>query len=242
MPTGVVVRDNESFEQALRRFKRKCEKAGILSEVKRRRFYEKPSERRKRQLAQARKKMLRKIRNRALTSSSLYPGKTSIILRTALTGETHLGLRRRVGGELGAHLVAVDPAVVADPVQVLTAACYAALRFARGANASRHVPIEVLLCLAGVREIGRALSLVSPRGRLRHVVLACLAEDEGTVREALARAARELGAEESEVPFDEARFLDVYGVTKEELGATHGRGRAALLKCALSRMARFTLS
>ncbi len=61
MPTGVVVRDNESFEQALRRFKRKCEKAGILSEVKRRRFYEKPSEQRKRQLAQARKKMLRKM-------------------------------------------------------------------------------------------------------------------------------------------------------------------------------------
>ena len=61
MPTGVVVRDNESFEQALRRFKRKCEKAGILSEVKRRRFYEKPSELRKRALIQARKKMLRKM-------------------------------------------------------------------------------------------------------------------------------------------------------------------------------------
>jgi small subunit ribosomal protein S21 len=61
MPTGVTVRDNESFEQALRRFKRKCEKSGILSEVKRRRFYEKPSERRKRQMIQARKKMLRKM-------------------------------------------------------------------------------------------------------------------------------------------------------------------------------------
>jgi small subunit ribosomal protein S21 len=61
MPTGVNVRDNESFEQALRRFKRKCEKAGILSEVKRRRFYEKPSEQRKRQMIQARKKMLRKM-------------------------------------------------------------------------------------------------------------------------------------------------------------------------------------
>ena len=61
MPTGVTVRDNESFEQALRRFKRKCEKAGILSEVKRRRFYEKPSDQRKRQLTQARKKMLRKM-------------------------------------------------------------------------------------------------------------------------------------------------------------------------------------
>jgi small subunit ribosomal protein S21 len=56
-----MVRDSESFEQALRRFKRKCEKSGILSEVKRRRFYEKPSERRKRQMIQARKKMLRKM-------------------------------------------------------------------------------------------------------------------------------------------------------------------------------------
>jgi small subunit ribosomal protein S21 len=61
MPTGIYVRDNESFEQALRRFKRKCEKSGILSEVKRRRFYEKPSEQRKRQMIQARKKMLRKL-------------------------------------------------------------------------------------------------------------------------------------------------------------------------------------
>jgi small subunit ribosomal protein S21 len=61
MPTGVKVRDNESFEQALRRFKRKCEKSGILSEVKRRRFYEKPSETRKREMIQARKKMLRKL-------------------------------------------------------------------------------------------------------------------------------------------------------------------------------------
>jgi len=61
MPTGITVRDNESFEQALRRFKRKCEKSGILSEVKRRRFYEKPSERRKREMIQARKKMLRKM-------------------------------------------------------------------------------------------------------------------------------------------------------------------------------------
>jgi len=61
VPTGVVVRDNESFEQALRRFKRKCEKAGILSEVKRRRYYEKPSERRKHQIMAARKKMLRKL-------------------------------------------------------------------------------------------------------------------------------------------------------------------------------------
>ncbi|MEM9622671.1 MAG: 30S ribosomal protein S21, partial [Pseudomonadota bacterium] len=38
----VKVRENEPFDVALRRFKRSCEKAGVLSEVRRREFYEKP--------------------------------------------------------------------------------------------------------------------------------------------------------------------------------------------------------
>ena len=57
----VHVRSDESFENALRRFKRKCEKAGILTELKRRQYYEKPSVQRKRKAVQARKKMLRKL-------------------------------------------------------------------------------------------------------------------------------------------------------------------------------------
>ena len=61
-PMPVVhVRDEESFENALRRFKRKCEKAGILTELKKRQHYEKPSVKRKRKLLQGRKKMLRKL-------------------------------------------------------------------------------------------------------------------------------------------------------------------------------------
>ena len=39
----VNVRDNESLEKALRRFKKKWERAGVLKEVKRKSFYEKPS-------------------------------------------------------------------------------------------------------------------------------------------------------------------------------------------------------
>ena len=39
----VKVRENEPFDVALRRFKRSCEKAGVLSEVRRREFYEKPT-------------------------------------------------------------------------------------------------------------------------------------------------------------------------------------------------------
>ncbi|MDX1503014.1 MAG: 30S ribosomal protein S21 [Thermoanaerobaculia bacterium] len=57
----VQVRDDESFENALRRFKRKCEKSGVLTELKKRQYFEKPSVKRKRKAMQARKKILRKM-------------------------------------------------------------------------------------------------------------------------------------------------------------------------------------
>jgi len=57
----VTVREDEPFENALRRFKRKCEKSGILTELKKRQHFEKPSVKRKRKAMQARKKMLRKM-------------------------------------------------------------------------------------------------------------------------------------------------------------------------------------
>ncbi len=57
----VNVREDEPFENALRRFKRKCEKSGILTEVKKRQHFEKPSVKRKRKAMQARKKALRKM-------------------------------------------------------------------------------------------------------------------------------------------------------------------------------------
>ena len=57
----VQVREEESFENALRRFKRKCEKEGILTELRKRQHFEKPSVKRKRKAIQARKKILRKL-------------------------------------------------------------------------------------------------------------------------------------------------------------------------------------
>jgi small subunit ribosomal protein S21 len=45
----------------LKRFKRKCEKSGILSEIKKRQHYEKPSVKRKRKALQARKKLLKRL-------------------------------------------------------------------------------------------------------------------------------------------------------------------------------------
>ncbi len=57
----VQVREEESFENALRRFKRKCEKEGILTELRKRQHFEKPSVKRKRKAIQARKKIMRKL-------------------------------------------------------------------------------------------------------------------------------------------------------------------------------------
>lgn len=53
---GVKVRDGESFEAALKRFKKQCEKAGILSELRKREHYEKPSVKKKRKLASSKKR------------------------------------------------------------------------------------------------------------------------------------------------------------------------------------------
>ncbi|HHM23522.1 MAG TPA: 30S ribosomal protein S21 [Bacteroidetes bacterium] len=47
---AVIVRDGESFEKAFKRFKKACEKAGLMSEIKKHQHFEKPSERRKRKL------------------------------------------------------------------------------------------------------------------------------------------------------------------------------------------------
>jgi small subunit ribosomal protein S21 len=58
----IKVRDNEPFEIAMKRFKKQCEKAGILSELKRREYYDKPSIRKKKKAAAARKRALKKIR------------------------------------------------------------------------------------------------------------------------------------------------------------------------------------
>lgn len=60
MPS-VRVKENEPFDIALRRFKRTCEKAGVVSEVRRREFYEKPTETRKRKKAAAVKRNLKRL-------------------------------------------------------------------------------------------------------------------------------------------------------------------------------------
>lgn len=57
----VKIRENEPFDTALRRFKRSCEKANILSEVRKREYYEKPTTVRKRKAAAAVKRHAKKL-------------------------------------------------------------------------------------------------------------------------------------------------------------------------------------
>ena len=70
----IKLKDNESFDSGLRRFKRSCDKAGIISEIRKREFYEKPTSVRKRKAAAAVKKTSekKKVRqNAAFESKSL---------------------------------------------------------------------------------------------------------------------------------------------------------------------------
>jgi small subunit ribosomal protein S21 len=69
---NIRVKENEPFEVAIRRFKRACEKAGILAEVHRREFYEKPTTVRKRKAAAAVKRHLKKISRETLRRERHY--------------------------------------------------------------------------------------------------------------------------------------------------------------------------
>ncbi len=68
----VRVKENEPFDVALRRFKRSCEKAGVLSEVRRREYYEKPTAQRKRKAAAAVKRHLKKLQREARRFERTY--------------------------------------------------------------------------------------------------------------------------------------------------------------------------
>ncbi len=62
---GVVVGENESFENVLRRFKKQLQKSGVLREAKKRRAYDKPSVKKKKKSILARKRLARKLRKMA---------------------------------------------------------------------------------------------------------------------------------------------------------------------------------
>ncbi|MGA1107037.1 MAG: 30S ribosomal protein S21 [Pseudomonadales bacterium] len=69
---NVRVKENEPFDVALRRFKRSCEKAGVLADVRKREFYEKPTSIRKRKAAAAVKRYAKKLQRESKKLERLY--------------------------------------------------------------------------------------------------------------------------------------------------------------------------
>ena len=68
----IKVKENETFDIALRRFKRSCEKAGLLAEVRKREFYEKPTAVRKRKATAAAKRHHKKVMRESRRMERLY--------------------------------------------------------------------------------------------------------------------------------------------------------------------------
>ena len=71
MPS-VRIRESEHFDASLRRFKRACEKAGVLTELRRREYYEKPTQERKRKKAAAVKRHVKRQARQLPRRRSLY--------------------------------------------------------------------------------------------------------------------------------------------------------------------------
>jgi small subunit ribosomal protein S21 len=71
MPS-VRIKENEPFDIALRRFKRSCEKAGVMADVRKKEFYEKPTWVRKRKAAAAVKRHAKKVARESRKLQRLY--------------------------------------------------------------------------------------------------------------------------------------------------------------------------
>ena len=96
MPS-VTVKEDESFESALRRFKKQCEKAGVLSELRKREHYEKPSVRRKKKMLAARKKAMKRMR---LLQDARPDIDVAVLKMIAIPGEILLLVGQRLDDEV----------------------------------------------------------------------------------------------------------------------------------------------
>ena len=68
----VKLKEGEPVDVAIRRFKRSCEKAGVLADVRKREFYEKPTQERKRKKAAAVKRYQKKLAGESVRTTGLY--------------------------------------------------------------------------------------------------------------------------------------------------------------------------
>ena len=71
MPS-IKLKDNEPFDVALRRFRRVCEKAGVVTEIRKREYYEKPTATRKRKAMLAKRRHARRVLNSQAVATTPY--------------------------------------------------------------------------------------------------------------------------------------------------------------------------
>jgi small subunit ribosomal protein S21 len=62
---SITVKEGESYESFIRRFRRACEKAGILRDLRRHEYYEKPSVKKKRKMAEGRRRAYRRAQEQS---------------------------------------------------------------------------------------------------------------------------------------------------------------------------------
>ena len=104
MPS-VRVRENEYFDAALRRFKRACEKAGVLTELRRREFYEKPTQERKRKKAAAVKRHMKRVSREVMRPAPLSAPPADRMSRSKSASPEDMKAAMRAGEKerLGVH-------------------------------------------------------------------------------------------------------------------------------------------
>ena len=77
--TGITVRDNENINQSLRRFKKKIEESGILDDLRKHEFYEKPTTERKRKKGAAKARWRKKLESQQLPKKMYWHADTKML-------------------------------------------------------------------------------------------------------------------------------------------------------------------
>src|SRR4029453_9671381 len=100
--TTIRVKENEPFDGALRRFKRTIEKLGLLTDLRAREFYEKPTAERKRKKAAAVKRHFKRVRSMQLPKK-LFGAPAAPELKPAARGLRRFGAFERTADEPERH-------------------------------------------------------------------------------------------------------------------------------------------
>ena len=144
------------------------------------------------------------------------------------------------------QIVSINPRYVISYLNVIVAIQYALRAFKRARNISRVFPIEVLLYLAGRREISYVVQYLPPLGKVKDTVLALICKDnEETVTRIKNTLMEKLKLEASSLSFNEEkvkRIKEFYSITDKEIKATSNDVKDAIIKLIAIRSALLSIS